>query len=79
MKERPSLRRFELCRALYKLAANGLTDRLDDMVHATVGDVPGPSVALLASMGVDEATTFARHVDALVLDADDTARLMPAS
>jgi hypothetical protein len=73
MKENPSLRRFELCRALYKLAANRLTDRLDDMVHATVGDVPGPTVTLLASMGADEATIFARHVDALVLDAKDAA------
>jgi hypothetical protein len=61
-----SLRRFELCRALYLLAANKMTDRFDDMVRATVGDVPGDTVALLASMNVDEATQFALHVTALV-------------
>jgi hypothetical protein len=70
---RPSLRRFELCRALYLLAANKMTDRLDDMVRATVGDVPGPTVALLASMGVDEATTFALHVTALVAGVEGAA------
>jgi hypothetical protein len=72
---RPSLRRFELCRALYLLAKNEMTDRLDDMVRATVGDVPGPTVALLASMGVDEATTFALHVTALVAGVEGAAAL----
>jgi hypothetical protein len=74
MKERPSLRRFELCRALYLLAANGLTDRFDDMVSAVIGDIDERDpVALLASMDVDEATTFALHITALVAGVEGAA------
>jgi hypothetical protein len=80
MRDVKSLRRFELCRALYLLAANDQTERLDDMVRAVVGDVPGDTVALLASMGADEATQFALHVTALTAGVEVVApRLSPVA
>jgi hypothetical protein len=80
--EAPSLRRFELARALVFLARHGLTERLPDLLASTLGDVPGTPGSLLASMGVRDAARFAQLVDALAVndaDAQATLTLLPAS
>jgi hypothetical protein len=83
LKDQPSLRRFELMRALVSLCGycvlghNGL---LASLIAATIGDVPGSPGALLASMDADTAAHFARHVDALVAGVeDDTPHLKPVA
>lgn len=76
----PSLRRFEIGRALVALAAHNHMDRLAELVAAVIGDVPGSPGALLASMGADDAVKFALLVDALVIGEEGAApRLQPVA
>jgi hypothetical protein len=80
LKDRSTLRRFEIMRSLVWLAHFDKRDELPALIAATIGEHPGSPGALLASMDADTAAHFARHVDALVAGVeDDTPHLKPVA
>jgi hypothetical protein len=76
LKERQSVRRFDVMRGLYMLEAHDLTDLLDALVCLVLGEDTQQSIPLGAYLGTfnaDQAATFAHLIDQRVIEADDQA------